>query len=86
MIGQQKAVELSVFPNKNHEPFVKERIFIFGTDKYGRDYLSRILVGARLSFFIGFVAVFISLLVGLFMGSLAGVLWRKSRCYYNVDN
>ncbi|RNC84117.1 MAG: ABC transporter permease [Winogradskyella sp.] len=77
LIGQQKTIELSVFPNNNYEPYIAERTFVFGTDKYGRDYLSRILVGARISFFIGFVAVFISLLVGLFMGSIAGYYGGK---------
>lgn len=58
-------------------PFVKDKTFHWGTDKYGRDLLSRILVGARISFFIGFVAVFISLVIGIFMGSLAGYFGGK---------
>jgi peptide/nickel transport system permease protein len=49
-----------------------------GTDKFGRDLLSRILVGARISFFIGFVAVSISLFLGLLMGSLAGYYGGKT--------
>ena len=72
LLGQEKVIDLSVFQNTDNQDFVRERTFIFGTDKYGRDYLSRIIIGARISFFIGFVAVFISLLVGLFMGSIAG--------------
>lgn len=51
--------------------------FILGTDKYGRDLLSRMIIGARISFAIGFVAVFISLLIGLLMGSLAGYYGGK---------
>lgn len=51
---------------------IASRNFLLGTDKYGRDLLSRMFVGARISFSIGFVAVFISLIIGLFMGSLAG--------------
>ncbi|SFN37989.1 peptide/nickel transport system permease protein [Bizionia echini] len=54
-----------------HE-LISNKTFLFGTDKYGRDLLSRILVGARISFFIGFIAVFISLVIGIFMGSVAG--------------
>ena len=53
-------------------PYVEDRIFILGTDKYGRDLLSRILVGSRISFFIGFVAVIISLIIGISLGSIAG--------------
>ena len=77
LVGQEKSLSLSVFTNQNYKSFIKERTFVFGTDKYGRDYLSRILIGARISFFIGFVAVFISLMIGLFMGSLAGYYGGK---------
>lgn len=75
--GLEKQVELSQFPNKDYKSYIDNRSFIFGTDKYGRDYLSRILIGSRISFFIGFVAVFISLIVGLIMGSLAGYYGGK---------
>lgn len=77
LIGQQKTIALHTFPKKKYKDYIKQRTFIFGTDKYGRDYLSRILIGTRISFFIGFVAVFISLIVGLFMGSLAGYYGGK---------
>ncbi|GGZ78286.1 ABC transporter permease [Algibacter mikhailovii] len=75
--GAEKTIELSIFPNQSVEGFIVERTFLFGTDKYGRDLLSRVLVGARISFFIGFVAVFISLLIGLLMGSAAGYFGGK---------
>jgi ABC-type dipeptide/oligopeptide/nickel transport system permease subunit len=75
--GLEKQVELSQFPNNDFKKYIDNRNFIFGTDKYGRDYLSRILIGSRISFFIGFVAVFISLIVGLLMGSLAGYYGGK---------
>lgn len=75
--GQQKQIALKKFPSSNYEDYINSRSFVFGTDKYGRDYLSRILIGSRISFFIGFVAVFISLVVGLFMGSLAGYYGGK---------
>ena len=57
--------------------FIKEKTFLLGSDKYGRDLLSRILVGARISFSIGFVAVFISLVIGIFFGSIAGYFGGK---------
>jgi len=56
---------------------VISKTFYFGTDKYGRDLLSRILVGARISFSIGFVAVFISVLIGVLLGSIAGYFGGK---------
>mgnify|MGYP000019046207 CR=1 FL=1 len=75
--GVKKMVNTSVFPNNSVTDFIKEKTFYFGTDKYGRDLLSRVLVGARISFFIGFVAVFISLIIGVFMGSVAGYFGGK---------
>ncbi len=43
-----------------------------GTDEYGRDVLSRMLYGGRISLSVGFVAVGISLFIGVLLGSLAG--------------
>ena len=52
--------------------YFEEKIFLLGTDKYGRDLLSRLIIGSRISLSIGFVAVFISLLIGVILGALAG--------------
>lgn len=49
-----------------------EKTFILGTDSYGRDILSRLLVGARVSLSVGFVAVLLSLIIGIFFGSISG--------------
>lgn len=46
--------------------------FLLGTDKYGRDILSRIVVGTRVSLSVGLITVIISLSIGLLLGSLAG--------------
>ena len=77
LIGLTKELPLSTFPNSRYKPYITNKAFVFGTDKYGRDLLSRILVGARISFFIGFVAVFISLVIGVTMGSIAGYFGGK---------
>lgn len=75
--GAEKKIKRSAFPNNSPKDFIQEKSFLFGTDKYGRDLISRVLVGARISFFIGFVAVLISLLIGIFMGSIAGYFGGK---------
>ena len=75
--GAEKIFNLKPVSLKARESLIKKQTFLFGTDKYGRDLLSRILVGARISFFIGFVAVFISLVIGVFMGSVAGYFGGK---------
>jgi peptide/nickel transport system permease protein len=51
---------------------IVNKTYLLGTDKFGRDVLSRIVLGTRISFFIGFVSVFISLLIGIILGSIAG--------------
>lgn len=75
--GVSKKISLNRFPEANYKPYINVKKFYFGTDKYGRDYLSRILIGSRISFFIGFIAVFISLVIGVFMGSIAGYFGGK---------
>lgn len=47
-------------------------VYVFGTDDLGRDVFARMLQGAWVSLTVGFVAVGISVLVGIFMGGLAG--------------
>lgn len=61
----------------SYEKYIQQKTFYLGTDKYGRDLLSRLLIGARISFFIGFIAVFISLLIGIPIGAIAGYFGGK---------
>ncbi|MGB3005176.1 MAG: ABC transporter permease [Chitinophagaceae bacterium] len=53
-------------------PPIKKSTFLLGTDKYGRDIFSRIVVGTRVSLSVGLITVIISLSIGLILGSLAG--------------
>ncbi len=48
------------------------RTFLLGTDRFGRDYFSRLILGARISISVGFVAVIIALLIGVTLGAVAG--------------
>jgi peptide/nickel transport system permease protein len=48
------------------------KTYRLGTDGYGRDILSRLLFGVRVSLSVGLIAVIISLTIGIFMGSVAG--------------
>jgi ABC-type dipeptide/oligopeptide/nickel transport system permease subunit len=52
--------------------------FYLGTDKYGRDILSRMIVGTRISLSVGLITVLISLLIGLSLGSMAGYFRGKT--------
>lgn len=48
--------------------------YALGTDNYGRDYLSRTIVGTRVSMFVGVVAVLFQLIIGVSVGALSGYL------------
>ncbi len=54
------------------EGYVTTRTFVLGTDKFGRDILSRLIVGTRVSLSVGMIAVTISVILGIMLGSLAG--------------
>jgi peptide/nickel transport system permease protein len=46
--------------------------FILGSDRFGRDMLSQLIIGTRVSLSVGFIAVIISLVIGILLGALAG--------------
>ncbi len=50
---------------------IDERTFVLGTDGYGRDVLSMIMIGSRVSLSVGFIAILIALLIGITLGALA---------------
>jgi len=53
---------------------VHQRHYLLGTDELGRDMLSRLLYGGRVSILIGLVGTITSMLVGISLGSIAGYL------------
>jgi len=63
---------LSELANEIPEKNIVKKRFILGTDRYGRDLLSRLMIGARVSLSVGFISVFISLLIGITLGAMAG--------------
>ncbi len=54
-----------------------ERSHLLGTDEYGRDVLSRVLTGTRISFLIGMISVILGMVIGTGMGMLAGYAGGK---------
>jgi len=81
-LAVSKTIPLSVFGKNATQKSVSQnnisrQTFLLGTDSQGRDLLSRLIVGSRVSIAIGFVAVFISLVVGIFFGAIAGYYGGK---------
>lgn len=64
------AVEKSFPSNQVGKPY--SRTFWLGTDRFGRDYFSMLIIGTRVSLSVGFISVFISLLIGILIGALGG--------------
>jgi peptide/nickel transport system permease protein len=58
--------------NLSHMFETPSRQFLLGTDEFGRDILSRLIYGARISLQVGFIAVGIALIVGGMLGAMAG--------------
>jgi len=59
------------------EQNISKKTFILGTDRYGRDVLSQLVIGTRVSLSVGFISVAISLLIGIFLGAIAGYFGGK---------
>ena len=54
------------------EKHIASKRYLLGTDQFGRDLLSRLMIGTRVSLSVGFISVFISLVIGIFIGALGG--------------
>jgi peptide/nickel transport system permease protein len=57
--------------------FIVDHRFILGTDRYGRDLLSRLMAGCWISFSVGIISLSISLLIGINLGAIAGYFGGK---------
>ncbi len=51
---------------------LKEKIYLLGTDRFGRDFLSRLMAGTKVSLAVGLISVIISLFIGITLGAIAG--------------
>jgi ABC-type dipeptide/oligopeptide/nickel transport system permease subunit len=71
--SEEKAISKnSVLTDKSGNPEIITKRFLLGTDRFGRDILSRLILGVRVSLFVGMVAVLISLLIGIVLGAFSG--------------
>ena len=68
----QKEITADQLEEVDLERLTYKRKFHLGTDKYGRDLLSRLMVATRISLAVGFISVFISLIIGITLGLISG--------------
>jgi peptide/nickel transport system permease protein len=69
-ITDRVAYPITVFLGEKNITITEK--FVLGTDKYGRDILSRLIIGVRVSLAVGLVTVLLSLFIGVLLGSVAG--------------
>ncbi len=67
-----ETVPISTLAGSNESDWHQERIYYLGTDQFGRDVLSRLMYGARVSLTVAFFSEVLSLLIGVVFGALAG--------------
>ncbi len=70
--GQNISLSVNEMQQRVEKHNLVKKFFLLGTDRFGRDLLSRLVIGTRVSLSVGFIAVFISLLIGLTLGAVAG--------------
>jgi oligopeptide transport system permease protein len=73
MVPNSTAEKQELFIRNN----IYEQTYYLGTDIYGRDLLSRLVLGIRVSLSVGLMAVIISLFIGIGLGALAGYFGGK---------
>ena len=65
-------VAIGIDPNAQPGSIIRTKPHYLGTDYLGRDMLARIMIGARVSLFIGFAAPILYILFGIIYGSISG--------------
>lgn len=57
---------------------IVQRTYLLGTDRYGRDMLSQLIVGTRISLSVGLISVLIAIFIGVSLGAVAGYYGGKA--------
>ncbi|MFT6149334.1 MAG: peptide/nickel transport system permease protein [Saprospiraceae bacterium] len=76
--NEKQTIELKELQDIILKNNLGNRTFWLGTDHFGRDILSRLIIGIRVSLLVGLIAMIISLTIGVFMGSIAGYYGGKT--------
>lgn len=70
--GNELTIEKSRLAGNSEDEWHQQPTYLLGTDRYGRDVLSRLIYGARVSLKVAFFAELLSILIGVVLGAIAG--------------
>lgn len=75
---EERSLLIADLKDKDIEHSIANYKFLLGSDRFGRDYLSRLVLGSRVSLMAGFTSIIISLIIGTVLGLLAGYYGGKT--------
>jgi ABC-type dipeptide/oligopeptide/nickel transport system permease subunit len=70
--GTAQSFSVAELQNLVKDKHLAKRTFFLGSDRYGRDVLSQLMIGTRVSLSVGLISVLISLVIGITIGAIGG--------------